>query len=520
MADNKKDVLIIGAGAAGSFYAARLGEAGKSVTVLDAGPEWEMRDLVSSQIFARRLRWGGMPVLPGGKHPYAFNFNAGWGAGGAALHHYGTWPRLHESDFNMQTAHGRGHDWPISYQDLQPYYDRIQKEVGVSGDAQAERWRPDGAEYPLPPLAIFERAEVLKRGFDKLGLNTSPAPMAILSEEYNGRAACIYDGWCDAGCPTGALYNPLVSDVPRAKAADVSFIFHATATRLLMDGHRAAGIEYVDAEGKAHTAYADIVILAASVVHIPTLLLNSVGPGYENGAANSSGLVGKNFMSHALAPVFGLVDEPTAPYLGVNGAQLLCQDDYGKQREGGPFGSYQWLIAPAMKPNDLLGVATTRADLFGQELDDFMRRANEHMVNMLAFVEELPREDNRIELSDQAGPLGIKLPRVVHSFTDETIQLRHSARDQGYAVLKAAGVDAPWEGPIAQAHMMGGMMMGTDRQNSVTNSYGQTHDIANLVIAGSSIFPTGAAVNPTFSIYALSLRSVEHMLAHWSDYAA
>ena len=161
-----------------------------------------------------------------------------------------------------------------------------------------------------------------------------------------------------------------------------------------------------------------------------------------------------------------------------------------------------------------------RADIFGAELHDFLARASDHIGNMIGFCEELPQADNRIELSDADGPLGTRLPRITHSFDEETVALRNLARDQGLQVMRAAGAETPWEGPLAQAHMMGGAIMGDDPDTSVTDSYGRTHEISNLVIAGSSTFPTGAAVNPTFTIYALSLRSVEHMIDHWSDYKA
>lgn len=514
------DAVIIGAGASGALYARHLAEAGKSVLALDAGPGWELDDLTSSQIWSRRLRWGGAGVLPGGDHPYPFAFNSGWGLGGAALHHYGAWPRMHESDFDMARRHGRGRDWPIAYDDLRPYYDRMQSEAGVSGDAEAEIQRPPGAPYPLPPLATLAQAQVLKRGFDALGVATAPAPMAILSRGYDGRPPCIYDGWCDAGCPTGALYNPLVKDIPRARAAGAEFRTRATALRVLMEGGRARGVAYLDAAGEIREARGRVVILAASVVHNPTLLLNSASDAHPDGLANSSGQLGRNFMCHILAPVYGIFDEETQPYLGVSSAQLISHADYGKSRADGPFGSWQWLIAPAMKPNDLLGVAISRADLFGQDLHDFMARAANHIASMIAFGEELPRPENRIELSEARGPGGTRLPRLVHSFDAETLALREAAKDQGLAIIAAAGAKEVWQGPVAQAHMMGGAIMGDDPAASVADSYGRTHDVRNLIIAGASLFPTGGAVNPTFTLYALSLRNVEHLIANWSDYAA
>jgi len=514
------EVAIVGAGASGSFMAARLAEAGKNVMVFDAGPAWSKDDLISNQIWARRLRWGGAPVLPAGEHPFGYGFNFGWGLGGAALHHYGTWPRLREMDFEMKSRFGAGFDWPISYDDLRPYYDRMQKEAGVSGDAEAEAWRAPGEPYPLPPLEVLDQGLVVKRGFDALGLPIAPAPMAILSRDYKGRPACIYDGWCDAGCPIDALYNPLVADIPRAKAAGAVFKTGAHVVRVLHEGTRAAGIEYVTETGDRRTVSADVVILAGSVVSNPALMLNSASDAHPNGLGNRNGLVGKYFMTHAMAPVYGLFEDETRPYLGVNGAQLISHEGYDKAREGGPFGSYQWLVAPAAKPNDILGVAMTRADIFGADLHAFMERANHHLGFMFGFCEELPRAENRIELADEKGPHGERLARLVHSFDETAVALRNLAKDKGLEILKAAGAQETWQGPLANAHMMGGTIMGADAETSVTDSYGRSHEIPNLVLTGSGLFPTSGAVNPTFTVYALAMRTAEHMIAHWSDYVS
>ena len=132
------DTVIVGAGAAGLLLAARLAESGRRVTVLEAGPKRSTDDLISSQIWARRLKWSGPQVEELGDHKVGHAFNAGFGTGGSALHHYGVWLRLHPGDFRVASDHGVGLDWPIDYQTLQPHYDKIQSEVGLSGDADAE----------------------------------------------------------------------------------------------------------------------------------------------------------------------------------------------------------------------------------------------------------------------------------------------------------------------------------------------------------------------------------------------
>jgi choline dehydrogenase-like flavoprotein len=516
---SRTDAVIVGAGAAGNLFAAVLAEAGKSVLVLDPGPDWKSSDLYSSSIWSRRLRWGGPAVESTGANAFGAGFNTGWGTGGAALHHYGTWPRLMPSDFTMKSDFGKGLDWPIGYDDLRPYYDRIQEEVGVSGDAEAEIWRPAGAPYPLPPLTQFAQARLLAKGFHALGMKTAPSPMAILSQDYKGRPACLYDGWCDAGCPIGALANPLVTYHPRAIKAGARFVHGAHVTRLLpgKTARLAAGVEYVDAAGNTRTALADIVILAASTISNPAILLNSTGGDWSGGAGNSSGLVGQYFMTHSIASVYGFFDEEeTENYVGVTGAQATNMDHYGKTSlGGGAFGSLQWQLAPTMKPNDLLGVAMARADLFGSELTAFMERAVHHLAVMFGFGEGLPVLENRVELAERSGPGGTKTPRVVHTFAPESAKLSEKAAKLGLNIITAGGAAAPWSGPMATAHMMGGTVMGTDPRTSVTDQFGYSHDIGNLIIAGPGLFPTAGAMNPNFSNHALALRSAEHALSRW-----
>lgn len=517
---DKVDAVIVGAGAAGSYFAAKLAEAGKSVVVLEAGPAWKLGDLTSSMIHGRRLKGHAGAVELAGSNPWGYSFNAGRGFGGAALHHYAVWPRLAAEDFNVKSAHGRGLDWPIDYDELRPWYDRIQREVGLAGDAKAEVWRGPGEPYPMPPHPTLAGGEVLKRGFDKLGIRTAPVPMAINSREYNGRPACIYDGWCEAGCPTGALANPLTLHIPAAKAAGAEFKAGARVTRILSDAKDSvSGVEYMDEAGERHQQLADIVILAAAPVENPRLLLVSANDDHPDGIGNAGGQVGRYFMSHPLAIMHGMFADETAPYAGITGGQLTSRDGYTKDgREEGAFGSYQWVLATAIKPNDLSGIATSRPDLFGAELDVFMRRAVDHYAQMVGFVEELPDADNRVTLGEGKAVDGLPVARLTHSVAPETQALWGQVQAEGLKIYEAAGSEAAWGQQMVFAHAMGGTIMGGSAEDSVTDSHGRVHGMQNLLVAGSGLFPTGGAVNPTYTIYALAARTVDNMLAHWSDY--
>jgi choline dehydrogenase-like flavoprotein len=161
----KVDAAIVGAGASGSVFAAVLAKAGKKVVVLEAGPDWQLSDLISSDFWGRRIKPASGPFLLEGKNPFGYVFQAGWGVGGAALHHFANFPRLLPNDYKIKSEHDRALDWPISYDDVAPYYDRVAHEIGMSGDAKAEEiWRPAGQPYPMPPMKTFRHGRDLAQG--------------------------------------------------------------------------------------------------------------------------------------------------------------------------------------------------------------------------------------------------------------------------------------------------------------------------------------------------------------------
>jgi choline dehydrogenase-like flavoprotein len=513
--DDHYDAVIVGSGAAGSLMAAKLAQAGKSVLILEAGPERGPQDLVSSQIWARRLKGSPAPVESVGRDPLSVGFASGSGTGGSAMHHYACWFRLHAEDFQVKTRFGIGLDWPLAYGDLRPEYDQVQREIGIAGDAEAEIWRPPGEPYPMPPLPVFGQGTAIKRGFDKLGLHTSALPLAINSVPYKGRPGCQYDGWCDAGCPIMALGNPVAVYLAQARAAGAQIEHNLAVTRVLTtaNGERATGVECFNAQGQRKHVLAKLVVLAAYVFETPRILLNS----RDGGLANSSGTVGRYMAAHSTAGVYGLFKDETAPHIGMTGGQLLNQDDYAKDPGKGFIGSSQWLIGNAMKPNDLLGIANTRPELFGEKLRRYLQVATRHLAVMTFCGESIVQPENRLVLSDRKDRHGFPLARVSHAFDSNAIRCWEAGMARGRAIMEAAGAVETWSGGRAQMHSMGGAIMGASPGSSVTNSYGQTHDVPNLFIAGSSLFPSTGGVNPTFTIHALAMRSVKHVLGQWSS---
>jgi choline dehydrogenase-like flavoprotein len=513
----KVDAVIVGAGVAGAILAARLSAEHKKIVILEQGPNWQLGDLLSSQIWSRRLKWGGAPVELKGAHPAGHSFNMGWGSGGSAIHHFAQWPRLHVEDFRMKTLFGRGVDWPIAYEDLRPYYDRVQEQVGISGDHVREPWRPPGEPYPLPPLKSFKQAEVLANGFQNIGLRTGPTPLAILSQNYKGRAACLNDGWCDAGCPIGALAQPLLSDLPTSLANGAELRTQAAATRVLLsgDGRRAIGVEYIDHSGTPKRQHADVVILANNCVQGVRLLLNSATSHHPHGVGNSSDAVGRYMLTHFSAGLAGMFDIDMQNHLGTTGSALIGQDAYAR-----PEGSYSWFIAPAHKLSDVLGIANVDEVLFGSALHDFVRRAAKGLGSITAVGEQAPRAENRLILSGTKDAYGLPIARWDNALDTREQTLFATMRAEGLRALKAAGAGQLWASERwVYQHIAGGLRMGAGPADSVCDSYGRCHDMPNLILAGAGLFPTQGAVNPTFTVHALTQRTADHLSEHWGSYA-
>ena len=311
MANEKVDVVIVGAGASGSVYAAVLAQAGKKVVLLEQGPDWQMSDLISSDIWGRRVKTAGAPFLLEGKNPFGYSYQSGWGVGGAALHYFANFPRLLPNDFKIKSEHNRAHDWPISYDDVAPYYDQVAQDIGVSGDAKAEEpWRPAGKPYPMPPMKTFRHGEVWLKGFESVGIRTVPAAVGMNSIEFKGRPACIYDGWCHVGCPIGALANPNLTYLADAKKAGAVIRPLSTVTRVLTNaqGSKVTGVEYYDQKKERQVQEASVVVLAAWAAQNPRLLLNSATDKHAKGLANANGLVGKYMMAHFNSGTWAMFD--------------------------------------------------------------------------------------------------------------------------------------------------------------------------------------------------------------------
>jgi choline dehydrogenase-like flavoprotein len=263
------------------------------------------------------------------------------------------------------------------------------------------------------------------------------------------------------------------------------------------------------------------VVLAAWAAQNPRIMLNSRTAKHPNGLANSSGLLGKYMMAHYASGTWAMFDEDVENHMGTVGAQFMSYERYAKDSHKGAFGSTYIVAGTAMKTSDLGGFANARSDLFGPALAEFMNRAKRGLTRISAFGEELPNIENRIELIGEKDEFGQPLAKIVHSFDADAIGVWNANFEEGLKVAKAAGAKEAWSGRglMPTIHLFGGTIMGTGTSDSVVDSYGQTHEIPNLYVAGPGLFPTEGASNPTYTIFALSLRGAERLVATWSAVA-
>jgi choline dehydrogenase-like flavoprotein len=333
-----------------------------------------------------------------------------------------------------------------------------------------------------------------------------PAAVGMNSTEYKGRPACIYDGWCHVGCPIGALANPLVTYLGDARRSGAEVRPWSTVTRVLTnpEGTRITGVEYYDQKKQRQVQPASVAVLAAWAAQNPRILLNSATDKHPKGLANSSGLVGKYMMTHFISGTLAIFDEDLENHMGTTGAQYMSYDRYGKTSHKEGFGSSFIVAGSALKTNDLGGIANAPLDLFGADLHEFMKRAKRGLTRIGTFGEELPNIENRIELVSDKDEFGMPLAKIIHSYDKDAEAVWDANFDEGLRIAKATGAKDVWSarGNMPTIHLMGGAIMGTEAGNSVVNSYGQSHEIPNLYVAGPGIFATSGASNPTYTIFA------------------
>ena len=501
------DVVIVGSGATGSLTASRLAEAGFSVVILEAGKRFRGLDaLENTEANAAKIMWGD------GRNHVGRDFvvpKTGVGVGGGTFPWLGVMPRFHPNDFRAYTNEGVGADWPIGYEDLRDHYAKVEREFGVAGECGP--FAPEEYELPMPPHRMNWHAQVLSRGARALGAHPFAPPIAINSVPRDGRPACNYSGWCASGCPIEAKATAANTYLRRAEEEGArlrteSFVHRVTYNKKL---NRVSGVDYLDSVGREHHIDARLVVLAAHAVETPRLLLMSAQPGsFPDGLANSSGMVGKNFMSHPTWQVFGIFDEPVNAYKGMQMGHVMIQDYY----EPNPANDYArgYILLSYMMTPVTFGLLSGLT--YGQEFKDRIHQYS-HTAAWWAHAEGLPSEDNRVKLDpDIRDSHNLPVARVEYTWGENDVALSAAARDKAGEMMSASGAREVWFGSNYGAHAMGSCRMGKDPTKTVVNEFGQTHDIKNLFICDTSTFVTGAGVNPTLTAMAIADRACEYMV--------
>ena len=536
--DEEVDFVVVGSGSAGGILAKELSTAGFSVVVLEQGPFLEAADFTHDEfdVAINSGLTGGSPAV----NPQTFRDdeskvaeplfgrNPAWyyqGVGGASVHFTGNFWRLREIDFKERSALGSIEgtnfaDWPITYEELEPYYTRVDWEIGVSGAPgpfDAPRSRP----FPMPPMPIKSSGVLLEKGAKAIGFHAQPAPLAILSQPHNNRPACIHCGYCMGfGCEVNAKSSTLAAMIPAAMATGNCEIRPLSAVYNLKTdaAGRVNEVEYIDKDGNQRGQRARAVVLSANGAETSRLLLSSTSAQHPDGLANSSGFVGRNLMLNAHAMVHAVFEHPLNDYKGVQVTRIV-HDLYESDPKRGFYGGGGFDARPFQAATPILySIGMQRPDrpLWGADFKDRLAHNFTRTMAILCNATSLAQDRNNITLdptyTDKWGRPSIRM-----TYRDHDDDLANARYMQGYAeqMADAAGATEIYAPPVGPqnggAHLLGTCRMGDDPTTSVVDRYHRSHDVDNLFICDGSSMVTSGRGQPTMTIMALAFRAAEHI---------
>ncbi len=553
------DVCIVGVGGMGGIMAKELATAGLKVVGFERGPapkpgDYAPRDTTRFLIRPELLEWvRDEPTTTrnkaGEKTRVQYRTSPLNVLGGALLHWTGQSSRYMPGDFKLRTneiesgnaeragADLSGYDiidWPLNYDDLEPYYERFEWEFGVSGVAGANPFAgPRRRDFPLPPLRHSARMKLFAAACEKLGYHPYDTSAGILSRPYRPpepfdtriaeRPACVYCGHCNFyGCHVHAKSASLYTVIPVAlETGNFDLKTKAKVYRINTDNHgQVTGVSYFDADGRAHEQQARVVILSAFVFeHARLLLISKTGCGrFARGLANSSGYVGRNIMAHGDVRAMGAFDDHIINgFIGPGSAAMRIDDFNGNNFDHTGLG----FVRGGTIGTSGDGTPVTRIDVlppgirsWGKEFKEFFTRYYTRTMDLNMQPETLPHPDNRVDLDPRVRDRwGLPLPRVTFQFHQNEKRLHQFMAGVGEKIMQATGASRVWTEEKGRPNRWaGGTRMGADPKNSVVNDHCQTHDIPNLFIVGSSVFPTMSGYPPTATVAALSYRTAEYIL--------
>ena len=556
------DVAIIGSGAGGGMTAKVLTEAGASVVMLEAGPDW---DPVKDSYMMRwnydsPRRGGAIPTQQFGEYDAAFGgwtldgepyTNApgsefGWFRSrmlGGRTNHWGRISlRFGPDDFRRKSVDGLGDDWPITYDDIKPYYDEVDRFIGVFGANLGPRFpnEPDGIFLPPPQPRCYEL--LIKQASAKLDIPVVPSRLSILTRDHNGRRACHYCGQCNRGCMTHSNFSSPSVLIPPAKATGrLTQIFNAMAREVTVDASGlASGVAYVDkTTARENHVRARIVVVAASACESARLLLNSKSSKFPQGLGNSSGVVGKYLTDSTGLGVGGFIpkmmDMPAHNEDGVGGMHLYMPWWLDNKKLDFPRGYHIEISGGRRMPgagflgniHSYTGVEASGTPIafggYGAKLKRDYRRLYGATVNFAGRGEMVPNKDTYMDIDPRVvDKWGIPVPRFHFKFSDYELKQAKHMQETFRAIIKEMGGTpmSAMPGPETNydlaaggriIHEVGVTRMGNDPSTSVLNKYCQAHDAKNVFVADAGPFVSQADKNCTWTILALAMRTATYI---------
>ncbi|HQZ12446.1 MAG TPA: GMC family oxidoreductase [Devosia sp.] len=530
------DVIVIGAGAAGGVMACKLAEGGKSVLLLERGRELDYaHDGHRDHLRNHRLPVHGHntgPDLDGNPrvfealdgseqvvppHHGLYMSNASGVGSGTVLYGAQAW-RFHPDDFRMASRYGVPEgssltDWPIGYDDLAPSYDWIEWEMGVSGQGGTGGFR--ARDYPMPPIRRYEKAAVLKRGADALGIETMSPPLLINTVPHAGRAACIECGSCVGfPCPSDAKTGTQNTMVPRALATGrTTLVTGATVERIVADpSGKVTGVSYFAENAQAferRSAQAKAVVVSAGAIETARLLLLS-------GLGNEHYQVGRNLQGHYYPIAYGRFDADLHTSRGPGVSIATTSYSHGNPGViGGAMLADEFVMLPAIFVKLAVPPSLPR---WGAPLKAFMRDHYRQVVRITGPVHEIPEAGCRVTLAGITDRFGMPVARLSGATHPETVRTAEFISARASDWLTASGAREIWSAPqvrrlSAGQHQAGTCRMGTDPRHSVTDSHGRVWGHPNLFVSDASLHPTNGGFNPVLTILAMAARNADHILA-------
>ncbi|HZL42095.1 MAG TPA: GMC family oxidoreductase [Verrucomicrobiae bacterium] len=541
------NVVVIGSGAGGGIVAKELSEAGLDVVLLERGrwvsPDQERKDDLRNQ----RTTALGVPfgpdeekeprvfVDPNGKEKVVwpadgnYNNNAACVGGGTVSYGAMAW-RYMEQDFRMRSIYGtpKGStltDWPISYSDLEPFYEKAEWEIGVAGDQSADPFKARRRRaLPMPPLPDSNETRILKPAAQKLGWHPFYIPMLRNTIPYNGRPGCMRCRWCCGyACECDAKCGTQNTVIPKAIASGrCELRTRCIAGSILLDSRgQAKGVEYFDSQDRRQVQTADLVVVSGGAIESARLLLNSRSSFFPNGIGNRFDWVGRNLQGHAYSGAFGLFDQNIYDDLGPGAEIAICDFNHGNP---GLTGGMMLANEFCRVPYQVASMAPPGVPKWGKAHKDFMRTWFRRSIVIMGPSQEMPVFDSRVQVDPKVRDhWGLPVARLSGMDHPHNIDLCKFASDKAELWLKEAGAIQTVRRQKTQNWLSGGQhqagtcRMGNDPKTSVVDRHCRVHDINNLFVMDASVHVTNGGFNPVLTIMAIAYYASDHIKRSWSN---